>query len=100
MDKKKRALIMGIFAGVTVLGIVLIAMSATPYRNCSRWITSTDYIDGYLYAHRNIGRYAAMFYGGILLTAAGPLGILLTPIITKLKEQEAAKQQPPISNFD
>ena len=86
MNKKEFTLIMAGCGVAVVVGIILIAMNATPYLNCSGWIRYGDarFMD---YALANIGKHKLGYFGGIGLIVAGAVGGGLTALDQLLKKK-------------
>ena len=86
MNKKEFTLIMAGCGVAVVVGIILIAMNATPYLNCSSWIRYGDarFMD---YALANIGKHKLGYFGGIGLIVAGAVGGGLTALDQLLKKK-------------
>ena len=93
MKKKLWITILIICAAVLVLGIVMIAVNGTPYLNCSAWLREAG---GRMkdYAMQNIVKYAAGYYGGIFLTVAGALGVVISALFGLLRKKPVANNIP------
>ena len=81
MSKRTFLILMGATLAATIIGIVLICLSSTPYHNLSYWLVKPYSRDAYLYAQANIGKYTAMYYSGFALAINGGIGMIVSFII-------------------
>ena len=91
MKKKIKVVLFVLFALLTVIGLVMRINSGTPYLNCLQWLSDLDYIDGHLYAMKNIKSCANAYFGSITLLTCGIEGLVLTAVCAVLSKEPETK---------